>query len=1405
MASLSQAAPGTAIRVTPADLASSGDPLKVTVAYSPAGVFTLSGVSDAFSDSLPSPLTLEDHRLILNGAFPVRVEVSIAQASAPALHLELAGVTINEPTAEPALKLTSNSKVNLDLTGGSSLKSDGGAGIDVGSAAQVTVTSSVAGSLEAVGGPAKAGIGGAGNVTIGGDAVVTASGGSNLTSRSGGAGIGGHSGPGSKAGTITIGDSATVTAKGGVSAAGIGGGSESPGAVITIGGSATVNAEGGGQGAGIGGGSNAASGAISIGGQATVFAGPSRDSAAIGAGRNGAMGEITISGNAKVRAHTQVANVAIGGSAGLGEPGFVKITGSPLVLAAGNLVAIGGYRETPSAQVPGSVIIEGGYVIAQGGSDSGRYSIGGVSGGVKITGGSVYPGRYSFGTSGVQDPVNASGKPVFPLYVPAYDGGVDLTDLDLSQTVGYPQRTVTGSQRDWIAANGEVPFSASEVYPLPSSVPAAQADSAALAATVWLPESELAGLTMGGEDGVYGFGAAVTDTKTTPVGLYQSSLMKNVLRLRVLNLEVTADGAAGAQTSSQLMLTFDQPVEDLDVDEITVTDGTGAVITDPDGWSSNEDFTVWTLPLASVTEEGTVTVGIGGLPAGFEGYSVLGSPATSEVFLKAPAPVLTAGVGTRTSQGAGTATFTSDRPGSYCYRVTAADGSPPTAAALFDSCVRGSMTVGSNTISFDLDDSPLSPGRLVYVAGIDSNDSLSNVVGVTVPAFPGLTVVANPLQGGADSDQLTYLEGAEAFLTATAQPGYEFDHWQVDEPTVGKPTVADPAAAETSLIMPSADVTVTAVFKKKDLTVRFDLNAPPSDTAFAGWPVTHTGRLGEVLPAVGQSPPTVVGYMFVGWFTEPLGPGVADSDEAWDFASGVITAGMIDSEDQQTVNMYGAWQEATTTVSFDLHGPSECTVAPASITVATVPRWSKLTDAAGYETVPVCDGFTFAGWFLDAEYATVVGETSVAGAAQVVVHAKWLDRGSAAYQVEHYLMDSDRSASLDTRHALAARIGTSVTAVPRVYPGYRFDQTSVVDGTVLDDGSLVLELYYEPVDVVVVFDAAGGIGDGSEIGSYGELAPDWPDPVRDGHAFVGWSSQSVSEWDFGQHALVAANGVTGLDDSAGRLELTANWVAAPRISGESNAVLPEGGSHDFELTVTSAVGIDAAEVTDAPAGSSVTAGTDGQVSFNAGSLPDGEYTFSVVFTDTLGQSRTAELTVVVQGAPSGAGRHFLLEDDQTAVLVDVMKDVTGTSLRALDADSLTPAAHGTVTLTDSGAVSYAPRPGYWGDDSFTVRVCDDLDQCETLAYSVTIEDTGSSAPIPVLDDPPAAGEKPAVDQAPGRSGASGGSGARGLPLTGAESAALAGAALALVLGGAWLIVWGPARRRRSSAGGQHLR
>jgi hypothetical protein len=269
-----------------------------------------------------------------------------------------------------------------------------------------------------------------------------------------------------------------------------------------------------------------------------------------------------------------------------------------------------------------------------------------------------------------------------------------------------------------------------------------------------------------------------------------------------------------------------------------------------------------------------------------------------------------------------------------------------------------------------------------------------------------------------------------------------------------------------------------------------------------------------------------------------------------------------------------------------------------------------------------------------------------------------------------------------------------------------------------------------------------------------------------------------------------------VDDASQQVVVSVTVQGPPHAaSNVVRAKVRQGGQLMFPEDVTSAYGwIARRGIESAPdEGTAVL----GSVHYDATGARQGEHPFLVEYTDDLGQSTTVTYIPLVQAPPSGSGRSFEVADDHTVLDVDVLAGVTGTDLLPLVAGSNSQPDHGAVALQGNG-VRYTPEPGWKGTTSFTVSVCDDLNQCLELTYQVTVEAVKPApGPTPSQTPGPQPTQSPQLPTAGPTATASIGGGpgqGRDLPFTGSGPVAqLALAALGLLAAGGLLFL---ASRRR---------
>ncbi|PZE61621.1 hypothetical protein DEJ24_05025 [Curtobacterium sp. MCPF17_001] len=176
-------------------------------------------------------------------------------------------------------------------------------------------------------------------------------------------------------------------------------------------------------------------------------------------------------------------------------------------------------------------------------------------------------------------------------------------------------------------------------------------------------------------------------------------------------------------------------------------------------------------------------------------------------------------------------------------------------------------------------------------------------------------------------------------------------------------------------------------------------------------------------------------------------------------------------------------------------------------------------------------------------------------------------------------------------------------------------------------------------------------------------------------------------------------------------------LAAPDASATADGqlVVPAG-----QGVLTGATGTDL-EVTGhgAPDHGTVEVGGDGSYTYTPApgySGPDG---FDVTVTDGSGGTTTGTVTITV--APKSVDDTATTTADAPVAVVVIAND-SGTSLRV---SGVGTAAHGTVSVTGGGTVTYVPAAGYSGTDTFRYTVVDPTGGTASASVTVTVTPTAT--------------------------------------------------------------------------------
>ncbi len=220
----------------------------------------------------------------------------------------------------------------------------------------------------------------------------------------------------------------------------------------------------------------------------------------------------------------------------------------------------------------------------------------------------------------------------------------------------------------------------------------------------------------------------------------------------------------------------------------------------------------------------------------------------------------------------------------------------------------------------------------------------------------------------------------------------------------------------------TSDLTLYAKWTVKTYQITFNMNGYGS--AVTAQTVAHGGTV------IQPSEPAVEGMIFGGWFKE------TECINAWNFSTDTVT---------KDTTLYAKWTVKTYTVSFDMNGHGE------AVTAQTITHGGTVT----LPVTPTADGFTFEGWFKEADCINQWDFSTDTVTEDTTLYAKW----------------------------------TAVTVEPDP----------------------------EPVTYTVSFDM-NGHGDpiDPQTVTEGEFAAKPTDPTADGFTFEGWFKEAdcINQWDF---------------------------------------------------------------------------------------------------------------------------------------------------------------------------------------------------------------------------------------------------------------------------------------------------
>lgn len=268
--------------------------------------------------------------------------------------------------------------------------------------------------------------------------------------------------------------------------------------------------------------------------------------------------------------------------------------------------------------------------------------------------------------------------------------------------------------------------------------------------------------------------------------------------------------------------------------------------------------------------------------------------------------------------------------------------------------------------------------------------------------------------------------------------------------------------------------------------------------------------------------PTRTGYTFDGWYLD----------------SAFKTKASITEETEDPITVYAKWTPNVYAIKYVLNGGENVADAPTEYTYAEGKDLSAV--------VPTKEHYNFAGWYLDADFATaaVINETTIE---DVTLYAKWTP---VDYDLNVELNGGEIS-SIPSKYTYSVGLNLADFAPSRthyVFEGWFTDAeftTAITEITATDSGAIAIYAKWSLYDYKISYEYGAGEDDVAHDGAIGSYnfgtaitVEQLGAPTRDGYVFAGWFTDA----DF----TTAAAGITA--EMGEDITFYAKWTPIFNIS-----------------------------------------------------------------------------------------------------------------------------------------------------------------------------------------------------------------------------------------------------------------
>ncbi|MBD5554998.1 MAG: hypothetical protein HDQ95_06565, partial [Roseburia sp.] len=367
---------------------------------------------------------------------------------------------------------------------------------------------------------------------------------------------------------------------------------------------------------------------------------------------------------------------------------------------------------------------------------------------------------------------------------------------------------------------------------------------------------------------------------------------------------------------------------------------------------------------------------------------------------------------------------------------------------------------------------------------------------------PVTYTVSYELNGGANAsgNPSNYTIETETVTLADAtREGYTFAGWYSDEALTTE--VTEIAKGSTG------NVTLYAKWTPITYTITYELNG---GTNASGNPENYTVETENITLAAASRD----GYVFEGWY----------SDEALTTKVTAIAKGS-----KGNITLYAKWTELaedTYVITYVLDGGTNAAANPATY---------KETDETIVLEAATRDGYTFEGWYSDAEFTSEVTEIATGSIGDITLYAKWTQIVVETTYNITYVLDGGTNASGNPatyKESDETIVLKDATRDGYTFEGWYSDEAFTDKVTEITKGSTGdITLYAKWTQTVVettysiTYVLNGGTNASGNPTTYKESDETivLKDATRDGHTFEGWYSDEA----FTDKVTEIAKGSTG--------------------------------------------------------------------------------------------------------------------------------------------------------------------------------------------------------------------------------------------------------------------------------------